>query len=65
MAPREFPTEPIEEWTDQELLDQYRFVSTELADAEAGNSDEDNQPKDVILEEIRRRGLHIDERLQR
>ncbi|HJQ95865.1 MAG TPA: hypothetical protein VJ935_09195 [Acidimicrobiia bacterium] len=60
MANKEFPTRSIEEWTDQELLEQYGFVTNALAADEAGNGDGDNQPKDVILEEIRRRGLQID-----
>lgn len=59
--PRRPSTQPIEEWTDEELLEQYRFVNTELADPEAGNGEGDNEPKDVILDEIRRRGLAIDQ----
>jgi hypothetical protein len=52
---------PIEEWSDDELLEQYRYVKTQLADEGAGNDDEDNEPKDVILEEIRRRGLPVED----
>lgn len=48
---------PIEEWTDQELLDQYRYVKAEFAQEPEPNRD--NRPRDVLEEEIRRRGLSV------
>jgi hypothetical protein len=48
---------PIEEWSEQELLDHYRYTVTELA-GESGSEDA-NRPIDVLVAEIRRRGLPI------
>ena len=50
---------PIEEWSDQELLDQYRYIAAELSQDLAVNREADNSPIDVITEEIQRRGLEI------
>lgn len=50
---------PIEEWSDQELLDQYRYIAAELSQETRENRDRDNAPADVLVEEIRRRGLDV------
>ena len=57
MAPQ--PDHPIEEWTDEELLEQYRYVEAELAQERDFNKEGDNRPGDVLVDEIRRRGLPI------
>jgi hypothetical protein len=46
---------PIEDWTDSELLDQYRFLLAELDDVETG----EEGPLEVMRAEIRRRGLKV------
>jgi hypothetical protein len=48
---------PIEEWTDAELLDQYRDVKEELAGEDPDYKYSPDAPLGVIEEEIRRRGL--------
>jgi hypothetical protein len=45
---------PIEDWSDHELIDQYRYVKGELADEEP---ESDDGPLDALVEEIARRGL--------
>lgn len=50
---------PLEEWTDAELLAQYRYVQAELADERPFNREGDNRPGDVLAEEIQRRGLPL------
>jgi len=45
---------PIEDWTDHELIDQYRYLKGDLADQ--GLESEDG-PLDALVEEIGRRGL--------
>lgn len=55
---RESP-KPIEEWTDNELLDQHRFIKAELGEESTFKATGDNRPLDVIEEEIRRRGLLV------
>jgi len=52
--------QPIEEWTDEELLEQYRYIKAELADTEPGYRDSGEAPAAVIEDEIQRRGLHPD-----
>jgi hypothetical protein len=47
---------PIENWTDHELIDQYRYVQGELNDEDPDNED---GPLDALVEEIARRGLTI------
>jgi hypothetical protein len=47
---------PIEEWSDQELLDQLEYVRAEYADMEVG-PDDTTSPEAAIKEEIARRGL--------
>jgi hypothetical protein len=54
------PDHPIEEWTDEELLDQLVFVRGELADREpVMNADAETSPVAAIEEEIERRGLTV------
>jgi hypothetical protein len=50
---------PIEKWSDQELLGHYRYTRTDLAGESGSRSEDDNRPIDVIVEEIRRRGLPV------
>ena len=50
---------PIEEWTDDELLAQHRFIKAELTEESSFKKSGDNRPLDVIEEEIRRRGLRV------
>jgi hypothetical protein len=45
---------PIEDWTDHELIDQYRYVKGEFIDEAP---DDDDGPLDALVEEIARRGL--------
>ena len=59
MPDQEQSAKPIEEWTDAELLEQYRYVEAELADERPFNRDGDNRPGDVLAEEIQRRGLTL------
>jgi hypothetical protein len=47
---------PIENWTDHELIDQYRYVQGELNDEDPDN---DDGPLDALVEEIARRGLTV------
>ena len=47
---------PIEEWSDHELIDQYRYVKGELADEEPETQ---GGPLDALVEEIARRGLTV------
>jgi hypothetical protein len=60
--PHETPRNPIEEWTDQELIDQYRYLLAEMADIPDGDSD-DESAVEIARHEIIRRGLseHLDE----
>lgn len=45
---------PIEEWTDSELIDQYRYLQAELADEDPETEDD---PIEALVEELSRRGL--------
>jgi hypothetical protein len=51
---------PIEEWSDEELLEEFRYIKAELADEDPEYRDGDGAPADVIEEEMRRRGLEPD-----
>jgi hypothetical protein len=51
---------PIEEWSDDELLEEFRYIKAELADEDPEYRDGDGAPADVIEEEMRRRGLEPD-----
>jgi hypothetical protein len=53
------PDHPIEDWTDEELLDQYRYVKAELSQERPFNKVGDNRPTDVLVAEIERRGLTL------
>ena len=53
------PDHPIESWTDEELLSQYRYIRAELAEERQVNKDSENNPAEVLAEEIRRRGLPL------
>ena len=50
---------PIEKWADHELLDQYRYLSAELADDDPAYLRRDDSPIAAIEEEINRRGLEL------
>jgi hypothetical protein len=50
---------PIEKWTDHELIDQYRYISAELADDDSEYVKSDDGPIAAIEEEINRRGLDV------
>lgn len=51
---------PIEEWSDEELLAQYRYVSAELSAEDPGYRYAEDAPPNIIEEEIERRGLQPD-----
>jgi hypothetical protein len=53
------PDHPIESWTDEELLDQYRYIRAELAEDRQVNKDSENNPAEVLADEIRRRRLPL------
>ena len=55
----EVPGHPIEEWTDEELIDHYRYLLAETADLPDGGSLEES-PVDIAKAEIMRRGLEED-----
>jgi hypothetical protein len=55
--PEHTDARPIEDWSDEELLDQHRFIKAELAEETNFKKSGDNRPLDVIEDEIRRRGL--------
>ena len=50
---------PIEDLSDEELLAQLRFVTEELSQERSFNRDGDNHPRDILVEEIERRGLRV------
>lgn len=50
---------PLEEWSDHELIDQYRYVKGELADEDPGYRKSDESPLAALVEEIARRGLEV------
>jgi hypothetical protein len=50
---------PIEEWSDEELIAEYRHLKGELADEGAGHRDED-PPAEVVEKEMERRALTPD-----
>ena len=52
-------THPIEKWTDHELVDQYRFLTAELAADDSQYLKSDDSPLAAIEEELRRRGLDV------
>ncbi len=54
--PNESPGHPIEEWSDEELLAQYRYLLAEMADVPDEDSD-DESPVEIARQEIMRRGL--------
>jgi hypothetical protein len=47
---------PIEQWSDHELIDQYRYVQGELSDEDLTTRD---APLSALVEEIARRGLSV------
>ena len=47
---------PVAEWTDEELVDQYRYVKAEFAGEDSEYLDTDENVADLI-QEIIRRGL--------
>ena len=53
------PDHPIESWTDEELLDQYRYITAELSQERQVAKESDNNPAEVLADEIRRRGLSL------
>ena len=52
-------THPIERWTDHELVDQYRFLTAELADDDPQYLKSDDSPLAAVEEELKRRGLDV------
>ena len=48
---------PIEEWTDHELIDQYRYIKAELAAEEREYLESDDSALAALISEITRRGL--------
>ena len=48
---------PIEEWTDHELIDQYRYVKAELAAEDRDHLESDDSALASLISEIIRRGL--------
>ena len=53
------PDHPIESWTDDEVLEQYRYIRAELAQERAVSKEGENNPAEVLADEIRRRGLAL------
>ena len=53
------PDHPIESWTDEELLEQFRYIRAELAQERQVSKESDNNPAEVLADEIRRRGLSL------
>ena len=53
------PDHPMESWTDEELLDQYSYIRAELAQERPVSKESDNNPAEVLADEIRRRGLPL------
>jgi hypothetical protein len=45
--------------SDEELLAQLRYVDELLAEDKAIDREGDNRPRDVLIEEIERRGLPV------
>lgn len=56
--PHQVPEHRLEDWTDAELLDQYRYVQAETEDLPI--EERDDSPVDVLRQEILRRGLELD-----
>ncbi len=51
---------PIEEWSDEELLAEFRYIKAELSDDDSEYRDRESAPAAVIEDEIERRGLAPD-----
>ncbi|MGH8873475.1 MAG: hypothetical protein ACRDWS_16055 [Acidimicrobiia bacterium] len=51
---------PIEEWSDEEVVDEYRYIKGELADEDPEYRDAEDAPADIIEEEMKRRRLQPD-----
>ena len=51
---------PIEDWSDDELVAEYRYIKAELADEDPEYRDSKGAPADVIEEEMKRRSLFPD-----
>ena len=49
----------MESWSDDELLDQYRYIRAELAQERPVSKESANNPAEVLADEIRRRGLPL------
>jgi hypothetical protein len=47
---------PIEDWSDHELIDQYRYVKGEFSE---DDPESEEGPLDALVEEIARRGLTV------
>ncbi|HEU5111770.1 MAG TPA: hypothetical protein VFU96_00555 [Acidimicrobiia bacterium] len=58
--PADDPSRPIEEWSDEELVAQFRSIKGELTSEAPGSWDLDGAPALVIEEEMKRRGLTPD-----
>ncbi|MGH8915271.1 MAG: hypothetical protein ACRDZM_12245 [Acidimicrobiia bacterium] len=51
---------PIEDWTDEDLLAEFRFIKAELAADDPKYQEGGGAPADVVEQEIKRRGLKPD-----
>jgi hypothetical protein len=51
---------PIEEWSDEELIAEYRHIKGELADEDPRYRDDDDAPGEVVEQEMDRRALSPD-----
>jgi hypothetical protein len=51
---------PIEEWSDEELIAEYRHVKGELGDEDPGYRDDEDPQAHIIEQEMQRRALSPD-----
>jgi hypothetical protein len=51
---------PIEEWSDEELIAEYRHIKGELADGDQRYRDVEGPPPAIVEEEMERRALSPD-----
>ncbi|HEU4917627.1 MAG TPA: hypothetical protein VFV13_13795 [Acidimicrobiia bacterium] len=51
---------PIEEWTDDEVVAEYRHIKGELADEDPDHRHEEDAPAEIIEAEMKRRALSPD-----
>jgi hypothetical protein len=51
---------PVEDWTDEEVIAEYRHIKGELADEDPDHRHEEDAPAEIIEAEMRRRSLSPD-----